>query len=136
MRGLSVFGECTVNPVWGAKSPATVVGDGDNAKIEANDRAADIEQTLLPNLSGAEGVTRSDYDSDGYAGSKFSLSSTPMEAINSDSENGSLTLSRDGDTFVFDGVVNFSPESDEAPPDRCAYWRAEGCAGAGHHTRY
>lgn len=96
---------------------ATIVGDGDGAKDDAKDRAADIEEKILPNLSGAEGVTRSDYDSDGYAGSKFSLSNTPMEAINSDSENGSLTLSRDGDTFVFDGALKFSPDNGEAPPE-------------------
>lgn len=95
---------------------ASVVGDGATAKDEAKDRAADIESKFLPNLSGAEGVTRSDYDSDGYAGSKFSLSNTPLEAINSDSENGSLSLTRDGETFVFDGTINFTPDSDEAPP--------------------
>lgn len=96
---------------------ATVVGDGDSAKDDAKDRAADIEKKILPNLSGAKGVTRSDYDNDGYAGSKFSLSNTPMDAINSESENGSLSLARDGDTFVFDGTLKFSPESDEAPPE-------------------
>lgn len=95
---------------------ATVVGDGDNAKVDAKDRATDIEKKLLPNLSGADGVTRSDYDSDGYAGSKFSLSNTPIAAINSDSENGTLILTREGEKFVFNGTVNFTPDSDEAPP--------------------
>lgn len=96
---------------------ASVVGDGDSAKDEAKDRAASIEEKLLPGLSGADGVTRSDYDSDGYAGSRFSLSNTPLDAINSDSGNGSLSLTRDGDTFVFDGAINFTPDSDEAPPE-------------------
>lgn len=96
---------------------ATVVGDGGSAKADAEDRAADIEQQLLPNLSGAEGVTRSAYDRDGYAGSQFSLSDTPLDAINSDSENGSLSLARDGDTFVFDGAINFTPDSDDAAPE-------------------
>ena len=95
---------------------ATVVGDGDNAKADAKDRAADIEKKLLPNLSGADGVTRSDYDNDGYAGSRFSLNNTPLEAISSDGTDGSLSLTRDGDTFVFDGAINFTPDSDEAPP--------------------
>lgn len=27
-----------------------------------------------------------------------------------------LSLKRDGDTFVFDGVINFTPDSDEALP--------------------
>lgn len=96
---------------------ASMVGDGDNAKDEANDRAMGIEEALLPNLNGAQGVTRSSYDSDGYVGSTFSLSNTPLDAINSDSDNGSLSLTREGDVFVFDGTVNFTPDSNEAPPE-------------------
>ena len=95
---------------------ASVVGDGDSAKSEANDRAKLIEQGLLPNLSSAAGVTRSDYDQDGYVGTKFSLTNTPIDAINSESENGSLSLKRDGETFVFDGKIDFTPDSTEAPP--------------------
>lgn len=95
---------------------ATVVGDGANAKEDAKDRAADIEMKMLPNLSSAAGVTRSDYDSDGYAGTKFSLNNTPLDAINSESDNGSLNLKREGETFVFDGSINFTSDSTEAPP--------------------
>ncbi|MEO7146514.1 MAG: hypothetical protein ABIW81_01915 [Terrimesophilobacter sp.] len=110
---LTVTPENTLN---GDIVVASIVGDADNAKNDAKDRAVAIEKKLLPNLSGADGVTRSDYDSDGYAGSRFSLSNTPLEAINSNSDNGSLSLKRDGDTFMFDGTVNFTPNSDQAPP--------------------
>ena len=96
---------------------ASIVGDGDSAKDDAKDRAESIEAELLPNLSGAVGVTRSEYDEDGYAGSRFSLNNTPIEAISSDTEHGSLSLKRDGDTFVFDGQINFTPDSDEEPVD-------------------
>ncbi len=92
---------------------ASVVGDGDNAKSEANDRAKGIEAQLLPNLSGADGVTRTPYDSDGYVGSKFSLHNTPLSAVNSSGDKGSLELGRVGDTFVFDGKVDFTPGSDQ-----------------------
>ena len=94
---------------------ASIVGDGDSAKDDAKARAESIENQLLPNLSGAVGVTRTDYDEDGYAGSRLTLSNTPIEAIGSDSADGSLSLTRDGDTFVFDGVINFTPDSDEEP---------------------
>lgn len=96
---------------------ASIVGDGDSAKDDAKDRAESIANELLPNLSGAVGVTRTDYDEDGYAGSRFTLNNTPLEAINSDTEDGSLSLRRDGSTFVFDGAINFTPDSDEEPAE-------------------
>lgn len=96
---------------------ASVVGDGDNAKDQANDRAVAIEKQLLPNLAGAAGVTRNGYDEDGYVGSRFTLSNTPIDAINSTGDGGSLKLERDGDTFVFSGNVDFTPDSDEVPKD-------------------
>jgi hypothetical protein len=96
---------------------ASVVGDGANAKSDANDRAKAIEQKLLPNLSGADGVTRNAYDEDGYVGSRFSLNHTPLNAINSSGSEGSLQLTRTGDTFEFTGKVDFTPESDDVPKD-------------------
>lgn len=104
------------NTVNGDIVVASIVGDGENAKAEANDRAMAIEQKLLPQLSGADGVTRNEYDSDGYVGSRFSLTNTPLQAINSDSDSGSLVVKREGDTFVFDGTVAFAPDSEKAPP--------------------
>lgn len=105
----------TDNTLNGDIVVASVVGDGANAKSDANDRAIAIEKQLLPNLSGADGVTRSAYDSDGYVGSTFSLNNTPMKAINSANSSGSLELKRDGDTFVFSGKVDFTPDSDKQP---------------------
>jgi hypothetical protein len=111
---LTVTPENTLN---GDIVVASIIGDGDGAKDDAKDRATSIEQELLPNLSGADGVTRTEYDEDGYAGSRFTLNNTPLEAINSDTENGSLSLTRDGSTFVFDGAINFTPDSDEEPAE-------------------
>ena len=93
------------NVLHGEVVVASIIGDGDRAVEDAKERAAEIEEKLLPDLSGVDGVTRSEYNRDGYAGSSFTLENTPLEAINSD-----------GETFVFDGVINFSPDSDEAPP--------------------
>lgn len=111
---LSITSDSTLN---GDIVVATAVGTGDNAQEEANDRAQDIEKKLLPDLSGAEGVTRSIYIEDSYAGSRFTLNGTPLEAINSDSDSGSLKLTRNGDTFVFDGDINFTPDSEEDPQE-------------------
>lgn len=94
---------------------ASVVGDGDNAKEDANNRAKAIEQKLLPNVSGADGVTRHPYDEDGYVGSRFTLRDTPLDAINSAGPDGSLQLTRVGDQFDFTGKVDFTPDSDEVP---------------------
>lgn len=110
---LTVTPENTLN---GHIVVATVVGDGANAKDDANGRAVSIEQKLLPNLSGADGVTRRAYDEDGYAGSRFSLNETPLDALNSDNEDGSLTLKRKGDTFVFTGAINFTPDREDTSP--------------------
>ena len=104
------------NVLHGEVVVASIIGDGDQAVEDAKERAAEIEEKLLPDLSGVDGVTRSEYNRDGYAGSSFTLENTPLQAINSDSDRGSLHLKRDGETFVFDGVINFSPDSDEAPP--------------------
>jgi hypothetical protein len=109
---LTVTPENTLN---GDIVVASIVGDG--SIDEAKDRAQSMEEQLLPNLSGADGVTRTEYDEDGYAGSRFTLSNTPLEAINSDSANGSLSLQRDGDTFTFDGAVDLSPDSDDEPAE-------------------
>lgn len=111
---LTVTPENTLN---GDIVVATAVGNGGNAQEEANDRALDIEKKLLPDLSEADGVTRSTYVEDGYAGSRFTLNGTPLDAINSDSDSGSLTLTRDGDTFVFDGDINFTPDGEEDPQE-------------------
>ncbi len=94
---------------------ASVVGDEANAKDAASDRAKAIEQKLLPNLNGADGVTRTKYDQDGYFGSRFTLDNTPLAAINSEGSDGSLQLARDGDKFEFSGKVDFTPDSNKAP---------------------
>ncbi|MEP6843170.1 MAG: hypothetical protein ABJA11_06595, partial [Pseudolysinimonas sp.] len=94
---------------------ASVVGDEAGAKGAANDRAAAIEQKLLPGLSGSDGVTRTKYDQDGYLGSRFTLADTPLTAINTDGSDGSLQLTREGDHFVFSGKADFTPDSDQAP---------------------
>ena len=105
------------NTLRGDVVVASVVGDEDNAKDAAKDRAASIEAKLLPNLSGADGVTRSTYDQDGYFGSRFTLDNTPIAAINSEGSEGSLLLTRDGEAFTFDGKVDFTPDSDKPPAE-------------------
>ncbi len=105
------------NTLHGDIVVASVVGDGPNAKAEADDRAKAIEQNLLPDLAGADGVTRNAYDEDGYVGSRFSLNGTPLSAINSEGAEGSLQLARDGDDFEFTGKLDFTPDSDDVPED-------------------
>lgn len=92
---------------------AVIVGDESDSKQQAIDAADDIEAQLLSGISGAQGVTRTDYDQDGYAGYRFTLDKTPLEAFSGGGSEGALTLTRTGDEFTFAGTLDFTPDDDE-----------------------
>lgn len=112
--------ELRVNPddtVDGSVIVAVIVGDDADAKAKAAASADRIEAELLPGLRGAPGVTREVYDQDGYLGSRFNFSGTPIEAFAGSSSEGSLSLVRTGDEFQFSGALDFSPGSEQEAPE-------------------
>jgi hypothetical protein len=113
---LSVTPEDTVN---GSLIVAVIVGEEDDSRQTAQDASARIETELLGAVSGAPGVERTVYDQDGYLGSRFTFRDTPLSAFDGGGSEGSLSLTREGDEFVFAGQLDFTPDDDvtEVAPD-------------------
>ena len=114
--------DLSLNPddtVDGSIVVAVVLGDDAAAKDNAADAVASIETELLGGVSGAVGATRSEYDQDGYYGTRFSFDDTPIAAFDGTSSDGSMRLTREGDEFVFEGLLDFTPDDGqvEADPD-------------------
>lgn len=101
------------NTVSGDIVVAVIVGDENDSKQHAIAAADDIEAQLLSGISGAQGVTRTDYDQDGYAGYRFTFDKTPLDAFSGAGSEGALTLTRTGDEFTFTGSLDFTPDDDE-----------------------
>ena len=114
--------ELTFNPddtVDGSIVVAVVLSDEDDAKDQAAESVAQIESQLLGSLRGETGVRASEYDQDGYYGIRFDLDDTPLSAFSGGGDDGKLALSRDGDEYVFSGLLDFTPDDgeDTAGPD-------------------
>lgn len=105
--------DLSLNPddtVDGSIVVAVVLGEDEGARESATESVATIEAQLLPAVNGAVGATRAEYDQDGYYGTRFTFDGTPIAAFQSEN----LSLTRDGDRFVFDGLLDFTPDSTEA----------------------
>jgi hypothetical protein len=92
---------------------AVITNDEPGSADNARDAAAGIEARLIPALRGANGVTATPYEEDDYVGTRFTLAGTPIDALNSGTD-GALSLTREGDEFLFSGTLDFTPE--EQPP--------------------
>jgi hypothetical protein len=92
---------------------AVVLGDDAGARENAQAAVASIETQVLPGVAGATGVTRSDYEQDGYLGTRISFDGTPLATFDTAGSDGSLALTREGDEFVFAGVLDFTPDDGE-----------------------
>ncbi|MEO8262744.1 MAG: hypothetical protein ABI566_09255 [Pseudolysinimonas sp.] len=91
---------------------AVITNDEPGSADNARDNADKIEAQLLPELRGADGVTAQAYEQDDYVGTRFTLSDTPIEALNGSDADGALTLTRTGDTFEFSGTLDFTPDDE------------------------
>ncbi len=91
-----------------------VNGDADDGEAVAASRAAELEASLVPELSGALGVTRSEYTDDGYIGSRFELRETPLTAFADTGSAEGLTIVRSGDRITLSGSLNVSGAEEEA----------------------
>lgn len=87
---------------------AVITNDEPDSADNARDAAADIEAQLLPGLRGSDGVTATPYEEDDYVGTRFSLAGTPIDAL-SGGTDGALSLTREGDDYVFSGKLDFTP---------------------------
>ena len=96
---------------------AVVLSDEDDAKEQAAASVEQIESQLLAGLRGETGVRASEYDQDGYFGTRFDLDDTPLAAFSGGGNEGKLALSRDGDEYVFSGLLDFTPDDGEDAPD-------------------
>ncbi|MBX3094210.1 MAG: hypothetical protein KF680_06705 [Cryobacterium sp.] len=102
------------NTLDGTIVVAVLVGDEAGAEQQALSAAEGIEEQILPGLRNAPGVTHEEYDQDGYRGSRLVLLGTPLSALN---ESDAFTLERDGDTFVFTGALDFTPDDEDSTTD-------------------
>ncbi len=78
---------------------------------------AEIESRLLGSLRDTPGVTTSEYDRDDYVGSFIEFDNLPLDVL-SGQEPESLRFVRDGDSYVFTGILDFTAQS--VPSDQPA----------------
>lgn len=95
---------------------AVITNDEPGSADDARDAAANIETQLLPALRGADGVTATPYEQDDYVGTRFALSGTPIDALGGGSD-GALTLTREGDEYLFSGRLDFTPGEEATTGD-------------------
>ncbi len=98
---------------------AVVLGDDDGARENAEQTVASIEAQLLPGVSGAHGATRSS-TSRTATSAPGSASTAPRSPPSTVPARRALSrLSRDGDEFVFEGLLDFTPDDgeDASEPD-------------------
>lgn len=107
----------TDDTVDGSIVVAMALGDQDDAKSQAAASVEQIESQLLGSLRGETGVRASEYDQDGYYGTRFDLDDTPLSAFNGGGNEGKLALSRMGEEYVFSGLLNFTPDDGEDAVD-------------------
>jgi hypothetical protein len=91
--------------------------DAEEGEAIAAQRAVDLEVSLVPELSGAVGVTRSEYAEDGFIGSRFVLREAPLTAFADTGNAEGLTIARSGDRILLEGSLNASGVEGEANND-------------------
>ncbi|HWM35120.1 MAG TPA: hypothetical protein VNR36_12895 [Pseudolysinimonas sp.] len=97
---------------------AVITNDDDpDSPRNAADAVAQIEDQLLPELRGSDGVTAKPYEEDDYVGTRFTLDDTPISALDGGDADGALTLTRTGDEFEFTGTLDFTPDDEQVPQD-------------------
>jgi len=101
----------TDNTVDGSIVVAVVVAEEtEEARTTALTQAGDIESQLLGSLRDAAGVSTSEYEEDGYLGSRITFDDVALDAF-SGQKPESLKFTRDGDEYLFTGVLDFSAQS-------------------------
>jgi len=109
-----VQADMTLNPdntVDGSIVVAVVVSDDTpESRATALTQARDIESQLLGALRDAAGVSTSEYEEDGYLGSRITFDDVALDAF-SGQKPESFKFARDGDQYVFTGVLDFSAQS-------------------------
>lgn len=90
--------------------------DTTEARASALTAAAQIEAGLLGTLRSAAGVTVRDYEEDDYLGTSIEFAGVPLDAFSGE-EPESLAFSRDGDGYVFSGVLDFGDEAEANDAD-------------------
>lgn len=99
------------NTVDGSIVVAVAVADeADESRATARAQVADIESQLLGSLRDATGVSTSEYEQDGYLGSRLEFDDVALDAF-SGQKPESLTITRDDGDYLFSGVIDFSAQS-------------------------
>lgn len=88
----------------------------DESRATALAYVSDIESTLLGSLRDAPGVSTSEYDQDDYFGTRIEFDDVALDAF-SGQRPESLRISRDGDSYVFTGTLDFTAQSLPADDD-------------------
>jgi len=90
--------------------------DTAEARASALTAAAQVEAGLLGTLRSAAGVTVRDYEEDDYLGASIEFAGVPLDAFSGE-EPESLAFSRDGDGYLFSGVLDFGDEAEASEED-------------------
>jgi hypothetical protein len=90
----------------------TVVIAVDEKALRAAGQDADtLYATLAANLPNADGVTTQKYDQDGFAGVQLDLNDVPIANLPALGPAGQLRLSRDGNEYQFDAVLELGTDA-------------------------
>ncbi|MEO8528312.1 MAG: hypothetical protein ABI435_04475 [Pseudolysinimonas sp.] len=99
------------NTVNGEIVVAVILADDTaDSRATATAGTAQIATALLGTLTNAAGVSTSDYEQDGYLGTRIKLTNVALAAFDSQ-EPGALMFTRDGDEYVFTGALDFTSQT-------------------------
>lgn len=82
----------------------------DESRATALGYVSDITSTLLGSLTDEEGVSTREYERDDYVGRMIEFDNVGLDAF-SGQQPESLRFVREGDSYVFTGVLDFSEQS-------------------------
>jgi hypothetical protein len=71
----------------------------------------DPDDLLQGGFGDAEGVTTEPYDDGEWVGQEYRFDGMPLSAFNESQDENALTITRKGDRFVVDGVLDFTADA-------------------------
>jgi LppM domain len=90
----------------------TVVIAADKKALQAAGQDPDtLYATLAASLPSGAGITKQKYDDDGFAGVQLTMTDVPMAGLPDLGPAGRLQLSRSGDEYQFDAVLNLGTDA-------------------------
>jgi hypothetical protein len=89
-------------------SGSMIMAYSDDALAQAGMSPSDIDAMLGSQLDSLDGGTAEDYSEDGYTGKKVNFPSQPLSALAGSTGADSMTITREGDTYVMSGSMDLT----------------------------